>query len=337
MLIVMEDGASEEDVARVVAQIEAMGYRAHPIAGTTRTTVAVTAVQGPLNPADFEGLARVKEAIPVSQPWTLVSREARVGPTQVTVAGRALGAGRLAIIAGPCAVESHEQTAAIARAVKAAGAHFLRGGAYKPRTSPYSFQGLGEEGLKILARVREETGLPVVTEAMDTETLDMVADYADVIQIGTRSMQNFPLLRKAGRCRRPILLKRGMSATIEELLMSAEYIAAGGNQQIILCERGIRTFAAHTRCTLDLSAIPAVKARSHLPIIVDPSHGTGRRDMVRFLSRAAIAAGADGLLVEVHNDPDHALSDGAQSLLPDQFAGMMDEIRAIARVVGMTL
>jgi 3-deoxy-7-phosphoheptulonate synthase len=337
MLIVMQQGVSEEDVARVTARIEAMGLRAHPIPGSLRTAIGITGNQGPLDPAEFESLPGVKMAIPVTQPHKLVSREVKHEDTVVTVAGRKIGGGRFAVIAGPCAVESLDQTLTVARAVKAAGAHFLRGGAFKPRTSPYSFQGIGEEGLKILARAREETGLPVVTEALDTETLDLVAEYADVIQIGARNMQNYPLLKKAGRCRRPVLLKRGMSATLDELLMSAEYIASEGNYQIFLCERGVRTFSTHTRNTLDLSAVPAVKGASHLPIIVDPSHGTGRRDKVAPLARAAVAVGADGLMVEVHNNPDRALSDGPQALLPEMFERLMKDVRAIAALVGLEL
>jgi 3-deoxy-7-phosphoheptulonate synthase len=237
------------------------------------------------------------------------------------------------VIAGPCAVESERQTIEVARRVKAAGANFLRGGAFKPRTSPYSFQGLGEEGLKILARARRETGLPIVTEALDTDTVDLVAEHADVIQVGARNMQNFSLLRKVGRARRPVMLKRGMSATIDELLMSAEYIAAEGNYAIFLCERGVRTFSNHTRNTLDLSAVPAVKRLSHLPMIVDPSHGTGKRDKVAPLARAAAAVGADGIMVEVHDQPERALSDGPQALYPDQFDALMQDIRAIASLV----
>lgn len=337
MLIVMEQGVSDEDIARVTARIEAMGYRAHPIPGSLRTAIGVTGNKGSLDPSEFEILPGVKMAIPVTQPYKLVSREVKHDDTQIEVAGRVLGGGRFAVIAGPCAVESLEQTLAIAHAVKASGAHFLRGGAFKPRTSPYSFQGLGLEGLKILARAREETGLPVVSEALDTETLDMVAEYADVIQIGARNMQNFQLLKKAGRCRRPVLLKRGMSATLDELLMSAEYIASEGNYAIFLCERGVRTFSTHTRNTLDLSAVPAVKQQSHLPIIVDPSHGTGKRDKVAPLARAAVAVGADGIMIEVHDNPDRALSDGPQALLPAQFDRLMGEVRAIADLVGMRL
>jgi len=337
VLIVMEQGVSEEEIARVTARIEAMGYRAHPIPGALRTAIGITGNKGPLNPTEFEILPGVKMAIPVTQPYKLVSREVKHDDTLITIAGRSLGAGNFAVIAGPCAVESLQQTLTIAHAVKASGAHFLRGGAFKPRTSPYDFQGLELEGLKILARAREETGLPVVTEALDTGTLDMVAEYADVIQIGARNMQNFPLLKKAGRCKRPVLLKRGMSATLDELLMSAEYIASEGNYQIFLCERGVRTFSTHTRNTLDLSAVPAVKTLSHLPIIVDPSHGTGKRDKVAPLARAAVAVGADGLMIEVHDNPERALSDGPQALLPEQFDRLMNEVRAIAGLVGLRL
>ena len=333
----MEQGVSEEEIARVTARIEAMGYRAHPIPGALRTAIGITGNKGPLNPTEFEILPGVKMAIPVTQPYKLVSREVKHDDTLITIAGRSLGAGNFAVIAGPCAVESLQQTLTIAHAVKASGAHFLRGGAFKPRTSPYDFQGLELEGLKILARAREETGLPVVTEALDTGTLDMVAEYADVIQIGARNMQNFPLLKKAGRCKRPVLLKRGMSATLDELLMSAEYIASEGNYQIFLCERGVRTFSTHTRNTLDLSAVPAVKTLSHLPIIVDPSHGTGKRDKVAPLARAAVAVGADGLMIEVHDNPERALSDGPQALLPEQFDRLMNEVRAIAGLVGLRL
>jgi len=337
MLIVMEQGVSQANVDLVCEKIHAMGYRAHPIPGSLRTAIGITGNQGALDPVEFEALPGVKAALQVTQPFKLVSREAKQEDTSITVGGRTIGGGRFSVIAGPCAVESLEQTVSVARAVKEAGAHFLRGGAYKPRTSPYSFQGLGEEGLKILAKARQETGLPVVTEALDTESIDRVAEYADIIQIGARNMQNFALLKRAGRCRRPVLLKRGMSATLEELLMSAEYIAAEGNYQIFLCERGVRTFSTHTRYTLDLAAVPAVKSASHLPIIVDPSHGTGRRDKVCPLARAAAAVGADGIMVEVHDNPDRALSDGSQSLLPAQFKKLMDEIRAIAGFVGMRL
>jgi len=337
VLIVMEQGVSEKDIERVTARIEALGFRAHPIPGALRTAIGITGNKGPLNPAEFEILPGVQAAIAVTQPYKLVSREVKHEDTQILVSGRRLGAGHFAVIAGPCAVESLEQTLVVAHAVKKSGAHFLRGGAYKPRTSPYAFQGLEVEGLKILARAREETGLPIVTEALDTETLDVVAEYADVIQIGARNMQNYPLLKRAGRCRRPVLLKRGMSATLDELLMSAEYIASEGNYQIFLCERGVRTFSTHTRNTLDLSAVPAVKTQSHLPIIVDPSHGTGQRNKVAPLARAAVAVGADGLMIEVHANPDRALSDGPQALLPEQFDRLMAEVRVLADLVGMKL
>ena len=273
----------------------------------------------------------------MTRPFKLVSREVKHENTVLEIAGRKIGGNGFCVIAGPCAVESEEQTLEIARRVKRAGAHFLRGGAFKPRTSPYSFQGLGEKGLKILEKARKETGLPVITEALDTDTVDMVAEYADVIQIGARNMQNFSLLRRVGRAKKPVMLKRGMSATIDELLMSAEYIAAEGNYDIFLCERGVRTFSAHTRNTLDLSAVPAVKELSHLPIIVDPSHGTGKRDKVPPLARAAAAVGADGLMVEVHDKPEMALSDGPQALYPDDFDALMNDIRAIVMVTGRTI
>jgi len=334
MLIVMEQGVSEEQVRRVVDKIESLGFKAHPIPGAMRTAIGITGNQGPLDPAEFEMMPGVTQAISVTQPYKLVSREVKRENTVIQVGGASIGGSLFAVIAGPCAVESLEQTLAVAHRVKAAGAHFLRGGAFKPRTSPYSFQGLGVEGLRILSRAREETGLPIVTEALDTDTVDLVAEHADVIQIGARNMQNFSLLKRVGRTRRPVMLKRGMSATIDELLMSAEYIAAEGNYNIFLCERGVRTFSNHTRNTLDLSAVPAVKSRSHLPMIVDPSHGTGKRDNVAPLARAAAAVGADGLMVEVHDRPERALSDGPQALYPDQFDDLMIEIRAIAELVG---
>jgi len=284
----------------------------------------------------LEEMSGVQEVIRVSKPYKLVSRDVKEEPTIVRFAGSdgSFGSRDLGIVAGPCSVESREQAFTVAERVARAGARFFRGGAYKPRTSPYAFQGLGEEALKIMAEIRDRFGLRIVTEAMDSESLELVADYADVVQIGARNMQNFSLLKKAGRIRKPVLLKRGMSATLEEFLMAAEYILSEGNYQVILCERGVRTFADHTRNTLDLSIVPAVQKLSHLPILVDPSHGTGKRDKVLPLSRGAVAVGADGLLVEVHHDPDRALSDGMQSILPDDFDDLMSEIRQIAQVVG---
>jgi 3-deoxy-7-phosphoheptulonate synthase len=338
MLIVMKPQATEEDVARVCRHIESMGYRAHPMPGAQRTAVGITGNPGPLEPAEFESLPGVAEAIPVSKPYKLVSREVKPEDSLIQVGpapgGFTFGGQELGIIAGPCAVESREQVFTAAERVRRAGARLFRGGAFKPRTSPYSFQGLGEEGLKLLAEMRREFGLLIVTETVDPENCDLVEQYADVLQIGARNMQNFSLLKRAGRSKKPVLLKRGMSATLEEFLMAAEYILAEGNYNVILCERGVRTFADHTRNTLDLSVIPAVKNLSHLPIIVDPSHGTGRRDKVIPLARAAVAAGADGLIVEVHPDADHARSDGYQSLYPDQFEQLMQEVTAIAAVLG---
>jgi 3-deoxy-7-phosphoheptulonate synthase len=340
MLIVMKPQATADDVRAVCAKIESLGFRPHPMPGAQRTAIGITGNPGPIEPAEFEGMSGVAEAIRVSKPYKLVSREVkvedsiiRVGPTD---AGISVGGRELVIIAGPCAVESREQAFAAAERVARAGARLFRGGAFKPRTSPYSFQGLGEEGLKILAEVRRKFGLAIVTETIDPENCDLVAEYADVLQIGARNMQNFSLLKRAGRSKKPVLLKRGMSATLEEFLMAAEYILSEGNYNVILCERGVRTFADHTRNTLDLSVIPAVKRLSHLPIIVDPSHGTGKRDKVTPLARAAVAVGADGLIVEVHPNPERALSDGYQSLFPGQFDELMGQVTAIAEVIGRT-
>ncbi|HEX5134491.1 MAG TPA: 3-deoxy-7-phosphoheptulonate synthase [Thermoanaerobaculia bacterium] len=336
MLIVMDSVATSDDVRRVVEAVEKLGLEAHPIPGAQRTAIGVTGNRGTVESAAFENLPGVAEVIPVTAPYKLVSREAKREDTVVSIGGVPVGGKRVAVIAGPCAVESEKQAIDIARQVAAAGATLFRGGAFKPRTSPYSFQGLGEPALKILKKVREETGLPIVTEVLDTDTADLVAEYADCLQIGARNMQNFSLLKRVGRMRKPVLLKRGMSATIEEFLLSAEYLLSAGNYEVVLCERGVRTFANHTRNTLDLSVIPYVKRISHLPILVDPSHGTGKRLKVLPMSRAAIAAGSDGLLIEVHDHPEVALSDGPQALLPEMFAQLMDEMRLLAPVVGRT-
>ena len=333
MLVVMRAHASDAEIAAVCERIQDLGFRPHVMPGAERTAIGITGNHGPVPSAEFESLAGVAEAIPVSKPYKLVSREVKPDNTVVEIRGVSVGGAELALCAGPCSVESREQILAAARAVKSAGARLLRGGAYKPRTSPYAFQGLGEIGLRYLAEARDETGLGVVTEAIDVETFDLVEESADCIQIGARNMQNFSLLRRAGRARKPVLLKRGMSSTLEEFLMAAEYILSEGNYQVILCERGVRTFADHTRNTLDLSVVPAVQKLSHLPIIVDPSHGTGKRDKVHPMALAAIAAGASGLIVEVHPNPDRALSDGYQSLFPDQFQELAEECRAISQLL----
>ncbi len=336
MLIVMDSAASPEDVRRVVETVEGLGLQAHAIPGAQRTAIGITGNRGAVEPGAFENLPGVAEVIPVSASYKLVSREAKRENTLVSVGGVVVGGPEVVVVAGPCAVESEAQAMEIGHAVRKAGATLYRGGAFKPRTSPYSFQGLGEGGLKILARVRGETGLPIVTEVLDTETVELVAEYADCLQVGARNMQNFSLLKKLGKARKPVLLKRGMSATLEELLLSAEYLLAEGNYSVILCERGVRTFSDHTRNTLDLSAVPYVQRISHLPILVDPSHGTGKRQKVIPLSRAAIAVGADGLIVEVHPHPEAALSDGPQAILPDMFADLMRQVRLLAPVVGRT-
>jgi 3-deoxy-7-phosphoheptulonate synthase len=316
MLVVMQAHASEGQVRAVCEKIEALGYRAHSIPGAERTAIGITGNKGEVEPGTLEEMSGVQEVIRVTKPYKLVSRDIKQENTVVRFARSeaTIGGPELAIIAGPCAIESREQAFAVAERVHRAGAQFFRGGAYKPRSSPYSFQGLGEEGLRIMAEVREQFGMRIVTEAIDNESLELVEEYADVIQIGARNMQNFSLLKRAGRAHKPVLLKRGMSATLEEFLMAAEYVMSEGNYNVILCERGVRTFADHTRNTLDLSLVPAVQRLSHLPIVVDPSHGTGKRNKVTPLSRASVAVGADGLIVEVHDQPDKALSDGMQSL-----------------------
>jgi len=335
MLVVMEHGASQENIQRVVSTIEEMGYRARPMPGAQRTAVGLVGNDGRVDSSRLAALYGVKEIIHVTQPYKQVSREWRGESTIVSLpGGLTIGGEEVVAMAGPCSVESEQQIIATAHAVREAGAAILRGGAFKPRSSPYSFQGLGKKGLEFLARAREETGLLVVTEAIDPDGVDQVAEYADIIQIGARNMQNFSLLKRAGQIGKPVLLKRGIAATINELLLSAEYLLAEGNNDVILCERGIRGFDTVTRNVLDISAIPVVHQLSHLPIVADPSHGTGRRDKVTPLARAAVAAGADGILVEVHPEPDRALSDGAQSLEPEQFAALMREVDVIAEAIG---
>jgi 3-deoxy-7-phosphoheptulonate synthase len=337
MLIVMEAGARPDEVDFVVRQVERLGLKAHPIPGAQRVAIGITGNKGAIDADALELLQGVKEVIRVTAPYKLVGREARPEDSIIKVGGVDVGGPGVVVVGGPCAVESLDQSRAIAEGIRKAGGQLFRGGAFKPRTSPYSFQGLGEEGLEILARVREEFDLPIVTEAIDQESLDLVAQYADCIQIGARNMQNFSLLKSAGRARKPVLLKRGMSATLEEFLLSAEYVMSEGNFNVILCERGVRTFADHTRNTLDLSVVPAIKRLSHLPILVDPSHGTGKRNKVLPMSRASIAVGADGVLIEVHHKPEEALSDGPQAILPDDFARLVREVSAIAAVLGRSL
>ena len=341
MLVVMQSHATEEQIRAVCERVESLGYKALPVPGAGRTAVCITGNTGTVDLGSLESMAGVIECIPVTKPYKLVSRDVKEENTVVripTPLGEvSFGGAAIAMVAGPCAVETREQAFKVAEHVKAAGVRLFRGGAYKPRTSPYSFQGLGEPGLKILAEIRDKFGLGIVTEAIDNESLDLVEKYADVIQIGARNMQNFSLLKRAGRSKKPVLLKRGMSATLDEFLMAAEYLMSEGNYNVILCERGVRTFSDFTRNTLDLSVIPAVQRRSHLPIVVDPSHGTGRRNKVLPLSRAAVATGADGLLVEVHHDPDHALSDGPQSILPAELLRLMQEVRQIAGVLSRTI
>jgi len=339
MLVVMKAQATPEEIQAVCEHIEQLGFRPHPLPGAQRTAIGITGNQGEIDRGNIEELSGVAEVIRVSKPYKLVSRDVKEEDTIISFPGTnaTIGGRELAIIAGPCSIETREQAFAVAEQVAGAGAQFFRGGAYKPRTSPYAFQGLGEEALKIMAEIRDKFGLRIVTEAVDNEALELVNRYADVIQIGARNMQNFSLLKAAGRKRKPVLLKRGIAATLEEFLMAAEYVMSEGNYQVILCERGVRTFADHTRNTLDLSIVPAVQRLSHLPIVVDPSHGTGKRNKVIPLGRAAVAVGCDGLIVEVHNQPDKALSDGMQSLYPEQFVQLMDEATKIAAVLGRTV
>ena len=333
MLIVMTADATDAHVQGVTRIIEELGFKAHVMPGATRTAIGITGNPGAVDPSHFENLPGVAEAIRVSKPYKLISLDLRPEKTVVHVGDATIGGDELAIIAGPCAIESRTQAFAIAEAVRRSGARFFRGGAFKPRTSPYAFQGLGEEGLKLLAEIRETYGLKIVTEALDEAGVELVEKYGDVIQIGARNMQNFTLLKRVGRSRLPVLLKRGLSATLDEWLLAAEYIMSEGNYQIVLCERGIRTFAQHTRNTLDLAAIPAVRRISHLPVIVDPSHGTGKNFMVTPLARAGVAVGADGLIVEVHDQPEHALSDGAQALTLEQYEQLVVEVRSIHEVI----
>lgn len=333
MLIVMKPDATDGEVAEVVSVIEELGFKAHPMPGATRTAIGITGNQGAVDASHFETMPGVAEAIRVSKPYKLISLDLRPEKTVVRIGDATIGGEELAIIAGPCAIESRAQAFAVAEAVRRSGARFFRGGAFKPRTSPYAFQGLGEEGLKIMADIREVYGLKIVTEALDEASVDLVEKYGDMIQIGARNMQNFSLLRRAGRSHLPVLLKRGLAATLDEWLLAAEYVMAEGNYNIVLCERGVRTFAQHTRNTLDLAAIPAVRRLSHLPVIVDPSHGTGKNYMVTPLARAGVAVGADGLIVEVHDQPERALSDGAQALTIEQYDQLIDEVRAIHEVI----
>jgi 3-deoxy-7-phosphoheptulonate synthase len=339
MVVVMQEGASERQIQVVIDRMVEVGFNVHRSTGTVHTVLGGVGIKTEeVDPAIFEVLDGVKEAHRIASPYKLASRSFRPGGSVVRIgSGVEVGGGRVVIMAGPCSVESREQIDCCAELVARTGGSMIRGGAFKPRSSPYSFQGLGEEGLRLLREAADRNGLLVVSEVMDQTQIPLVATYSDLLQIGARNMQNFNLLREAGKQRKPVLLKRGISATIEELLLSAEYILAGGNYDVILCERGIRTFETYTRNTMDISAIPVVKKLSHLPIVADPSHGTGRRDKVAPMARAAVAAGADGLLIEVHPDPDHALSDGAQSLRPEQFQELMGQLRMIAPAVGRVM
>jgi len=330
MVIIMKPEAPEAEIERLKAKLEGLGYTIYVSQGENYHLLGVVGDTSKLGLEQVEGGEYVDRVLRIQHPFKMASRAFHPRDTVVEVGGHKIGGGNITIIAGPCAVENEEQLLTVARSVKELGAHFLRGGAFKPRSSPYSFQGLGEAGLKLLRKAKAETGLPIVTEAMCQDSFDMIAEYADIVQIGARNMQNYPLLKKAGKANLPILLKRGMSATIEEFLLSAEYIISEGNPNVILCERGIRTFETYTRNTLDISAVPAIKELSHLPIIVDPSHAAGRWRMVEPLAMAAIAAGADGIMVEVHHEPKNALSDGAQSLRPDKFGQMMKRVQCIA-------
>jgi len=337
MIVIMARGATRASVANVIVRIEQAGYRAHVSDGEERTIIGIIGNGRPLDRDQIGRMAGVERTVPILRPFKLASREFHPHDTVVEINGISIGGPQVIVIGGPCAVESREQMLEAAQAVKVAGAHMLRGGAFKPRTSPYSFQGLGEEGLRILAEVREATSLPIITEVMEPQMVPLVTTYSDVLQVGARNMQNYALLNAVGESQRPVMLKRGMMSTIEELLMSAEYILSHGNERVILCERGIRTFETYTRNTLDLSAVPLLKQLCHLPVVVDPSHGSGKWELVEPLSMAAVAAGADGLLIEVHPHPEAALSDGAQSLKPARFSTLIERVRAVAEAVGRTL
>lgn len=337
MIVVMKKGATGAQIANVTARIEQLGCRVHLSEGEERTIIGVIGNGRPLDREPIERLDGVERMVPILRPFKLASREFHPQDTVVKVNGVSIGGRQVVVMAGPCAVESCEQLLETARVVKEAGGRVLRGGAFKPRTSPYSFQGLGEEGLRLLAQARDETGLPVVTEVIDPQMVPLVTTYADILQVGARNMHNYALLHAIGEAQRPVLLKRGMMSTIEELLMAAEYVLSHGNERVILCERGIRTFEHYTRNTLDISAVPLLKQLCHLPVIVDPSHGTGKWELVEPVSRAAVAAGADGLIIEVHPHPEVALSDGVQSLKPARFAALMESLRPVAEAVGRTL
>ena len=334
MIVVMRAGATEDQIARVSQRLRDLGFGVHLSRGAERTVIGAIGDKAVLTGVDLEAMQGVERVVPIRQPFKLVSREFRTEATVVDVGGVLVGGPQIVVMAGPCSIESYEQLLETARAVQAAGARILRGGAYKPRTSPYGFRGLGEEGLRLLAAVRQQTGMPVITEVMRPDQVELVASYADCLQIGTRNMQNFELLREAAQSTKPVMLKRGMSALVQEWLMAAEYLLAGGNHQVILCERGIRTFETGTRFTMDLNAVPLAKELSHLPVVVDPSHGTGKASLVAPLARAGIAVGADGLIVEAHPEPAEALSDAAQTLSLEEFAAMMHQVRSIAEAVG---
>lgn len=334
MIVVLKPGLTQEEVQKVVKRIESFGLRAHISVGKERTIIGAIGDERILVDQTLESFPGVEKVMPILKPYKLVGREFQKEDTLIEIGGRQIGGKKIHVMAGPCSVESREQVLAAAIPVKEAGATFIRGGAFKPRTSPYTFQGLGEEGLNFLAHAREVTGLPIITEVLDPRDLDLVCRYTDILQIGARNMHNFRLLTEVGKAGKPVMLKRGMSATIQEFLLSAEYIASEGNRQIILCERGIRTYETETRNTLDLSAVPVLKRLSHLPVFVDPSHGTGKWDLVGPMALAGIAAGADGLLIEVHPNPEVALSDGPQSLKPKKFALLMEQVRRVAQAIG---